>query len=148
VSTAQLIGIISALFALLATLVGVIFNGLRERIRSLEARDNQAVLLTRVDSLAEALVKLEGRFEQRTKDKDEFDYRFRHGQYVNDINSINLSLLPLVQRVEALDERLDSLHEWKHKVGEAYLPRAVDDHHRRLERIELKVFNGRRENER
>jgi hypothetical protein len=51
----------------------------------------------------------------------------------------------LAERLSAEEKRMDGLHRWKHEVGEAYLPRAVDDHHRRLERIERKVFNGHRE---
>lgn len=141
-STAQLLSLIGVLFALLVALVGVVFNGLRERIRTLEARDHSAVLLARVDAIADALNKLEGRFEQRTKDKDEFDHKFRHGQYVNDITSINTKLWPLIQKVDDLEKRLDGLHEWKHVVGESYLPRAVDDIERRVEKLEGRVFNG------
>jgi hypothetical protein len=48
----------------------------------------------------------------------------------------------LGERMTALEKRVDSLHLWKHTVGEAYLPRAVDDHHRRLAELERKVFNG------
>jgi hypothetical protein len=55
-------------------------------------------------------------------------------------NSIELTTLQ-AQFVAAV-QRLDNLHDWKHETGEAYLPRAVDEHERRLNRIEAKVFNG------
>lgn len=48
----------------------------------------------------------------------------------------------LIERTGSTDKRVEGLLHWKHEVGEAYLPRAVDDHHRRLERIEQKLFNG------
>lgn len=38
--------------------------------------------------------------------------------------------------------RLNKLHDWKHEIGDAYLPRAVDEHERRLNRLDVKVFNG------
>ncbi len=129
-SDAQLISLIGVLFALLVALVGVIFNGLRERIKS------------RLDASTLEIAKLEARFEQRSKERNEIDYAFRHTQYVNDINSINVRLWPLGQKVEDIEKRLDSLHEWKHVVGEAYLPRAVDDIERRVGKLETKVFNG------
>jgi hypothetical protein len=52
------------------------------------------------------------------------------------------------ERVKTLERRMEAMTLWKHTVVDPYLPRAVDDHHRRLERIEARVFNGRRENER
>lgn len=51
---AYLLGIISAIYALLLVVVGFIvkdlLNGLRERIRILEAANNAAVLLSRIDT--------------------------------------------------------------------------------------------------
>jgi len=44
--------------------------------------------------------------------------------------------------LKAATERLTSLHEWKHKIGEAYLPRGMEDHERRLNKLEAKIFNG------
>lgn len=115
-SAPQLLSLVGTLFALLVALVGVIFNSLRERIKTLEARDNSAVILTRLDAATQAHGKLEGRFEQWTKDKVEFDYHWRHEQYVSDINSINGCLLPLSQQAK--------------------------DFEKRVTRLESKVFNG------
>lgn len=85
-----------------------------------------------------------GKIEQWQKDKERHDESFRIHEYTRAITDINEKLWPLDERVKAMDKRMDSLHEWKHLVGEAYLPRAVDDHHRRLDRLESKVFNGNR----
>jgi hypothetical protein len=142
VSTAQLFSLIGVLFALLATLVGVIFSGLRERIKDLEARDNSAVLLARIDALTASLSNLDGRFEQRSKDRDKFDYEWRHGEYSNAISAINLMLYPLGAKMEIAEKNIESLREWRHMVGDAYLPRAVDAIEGRVTRIESKVFNG------
>ena len=144
-SQAQLLSLIGVLFALLVSMVAVIFNGLRERIRALESADNAAVLQSRLDALATDLAKLEGRFEQRTRDKDKSDFDWRHGEYSQAISDINLRLYPLPKQLEALEKRFDILNEWKHKTGDAYLPRAVDEHERRLNRLDLRVFNGHRE---
>lgn len=134
-SQAELLSLIGALFALLCAVVAFI-------VRYILA-NHTAVLVSRLDANTAELGKLEARFEQRTKDKDAFDYAFRHTQYVNDISGINVLLWPLVQQVKNLDERLDSLHKWKHQVAEAYLPRAVDEHERRLNKLDAKVFNGK-----
>lgn len=88
---AQLLTLIGALFTMLIALVASIYGVLVRRLERLEAANNAAVLLSRID----------------THEKD-----------------------------------LEGLRDWKHKVVDAYLPRAVDDHHRRLERLERKVFNG------
>lgn len=55
-------------------------------------------------------------------------------------NAIELTTLRV--QFDSAVERLDRLHGWKHSIGEAYLPRAVDEHERRLNRLEAKVFNG------
>jgi hypothetical protein len=55
-------------------------------------------------------------------------------------NSIELTTLQA--RFDSVVQRLDHLHNWKHEIGESYLPRAVDEHERRLNRLESKVFNG------
>lgn len=55
-------------------------------------------------------------------------------------NSIELTALRA--QFDAAVERLEGLHGWKHQIGEAYLPRAVDEHERRLNRLDTKVFNG------
>jgi hypothetical protein len=142
VSQAQLLSLIGVLFALLATLVGVIFHELRKRIGQLESENNSAVLLARLDATTVEIAKLEARFEQRSKLKDEADRDFRHTRYASDVSMINMKLWPLDQKVEDMEKRLDGLHAWKHVVGEAYLPRAVDDIERRVGKLEGKVFNG------
>jgi hypothetical protein len=55
-------------------------------------------------------------------------------------NSIELTTLQA--QFTALQQRVEGLHKWKHDIGEAYLPRAVDEHERRLNRLDAKVFNG------
>jgi hypothetical protein len=107
-------------------LIGVIWAFLRQEIK-----DARAYLL-----------QLEGRFEQRTKDKDQFDYEFRHNEYSPAITRINSDLLPLMKQVEEIDKRVEELKKWKHGVVDTYLPRAVEEHERRLNRLETKIFNG------
>lgn len=34
------------------------------------------------------------------------------------------------------------LRKWKHTVVDPYIPRAVDEHERRINRLDAKVFNG------
>lgn len=48
----------------------------------------------------------------------------------------------LEEIVKALKEELTGLHKWKHVVGDAYLPRGFDEHERRLNRLDAKVWNG------
>lgn len=55
-------------------------------------------------------------------------------------NSIEVTTLKA--QFDAALARLNSLHDWKHDTGDAYLPRAVDEHERRLNRLDVKVFNG------
>lgn len=86
--------------------------------------------------------KLETRFEQWTKDKEKFDYDFRHDEYGPAIDGINSKLLPLVSQATTTEKRVDELKDWKHEIVDAYIPRAVDEHERRLNRLDLKVFNG------
>lgn len=56
----------------------------------------------------------------------------------------SIALTALLSDVTSLTKRFDALQDWKHKVGDAYLPRAVEEHERRLNRIEAKVYNGHR----
>jgi hypothetical protein len=144
VSAAQLLSLIGVLFALLVALVGIVYRGISARLDRLEARDNQAVLLTRIDALAASLSNLDGRFEQRSKDRDKFDYEWRHGEYSNAISAINLMLYPLETKMEIAGKSIEQLRDWKHAVVDPYIPRAVDEHERRLNRLDAKVFNGHR----
>jgi pterin-4a-carbinolamine dehydratase len=86
----------------------------------------------------ERLVKL----EQWTHDKEKFDYEFRHEEYARAIADINKVIWPTATKVEQLEASEKDLRGWKHAVVDAYLPRAVDEHERRLNRIESKLFNG------
>jgi hypothetical protein len=86
---------------------------------------------------------MDTRREQDWKDwREQLDQTLREREAASQRNAE--SLYRLGERMGAQEKRSDSLHDWKHKIGEAYLPRAVDDHHRRLERLERKVFNGQR----
>lgn len=82
------------------------------------------------------------RLEQWTHDKEKFDYEFRHDEYDRAIADINKVIWPTATKVEQLEESEKDLRGWKHTVVDAYLPRAVDEHERRLNRIESKLFNG------
>jgi hypothetical protein len=39
-------------------------------------------------------------------------------------------------RIEHVEEDLRGLHRWKHTVVDPYIPRAIEDHERRLNRFE------------
>jgi hypothetical protein len=82
------------------------------------------------------------RLEQWTKDKEKFDYEFRHDEYGRAITGINEKLWPAVTKIEALEKETESLREWKHMVIDPYIPRAIDEHERRINRLDQKVFNG------
>lgn len=82
------------------------------------------------------------KLESWTKEKERFDYEFRHNEYSPAITRIHSDLLPLLKQVSGIDQRVAELKDWKHDIGEAYLPRAVDEHERRLNKLDAKVFNG------
>jgi hypothetical protein len=83
-----------------------------------------------------------GKLEQWSKDKERFDHEFRHDEYGKAITTINFTLWPLGKQVEIMERSVEDLREWKHMVVDAYLPRAVDEHERRINRLDQKVFNG------
>jgi hypothetical protein len=83
-----------------------------------------------------------GKLQQWTSDKEKFDHAFRHDEYAQAITSINVSLWPLVKQVEIMERSIEELRAWKHDVVDPYLPRAVDEHERRINRLDAKVFNG------
>jgi len=99
-----------------------------------------ALLQHRIAAIASSLTKLEGRFEQRAKDRD--------AEYVNTITAINKELWPLLQQVKTLEKDQQGMRDWKHLVVDKYLPRAVEEHERRLNKLDAKVFNGQRGDER
>jgi len=80
--------------------------------------------------------------EKWTKDKERFDYQFRHDEYQTTIAKIYVALYPVIEKVETLEENVKELREWKHDVVDPYIPRAVDEHERRINRLDSKVFNG------
>lgn len=100
------------------------------------------VALVELKGEARELRVLVAKLEQWQKDKDHFDYEFRHTEYNTAISGINSQVWPLIQQVNTLDRSLTELREWKHEVGDAYLPRAVDEHERRINRLDARVFNG------
>ncbi len=75
--------------------------------------------------------------ERMKEDIGTSDHGMRHTVHktANAVTELQRDLL-------ATATRLEGLHKWKHDVGEAYLPRAVDEHERRLNRLDSKVFNG------
>jgi phosphoenolpyruvate carboxylase len=60
----------------------------------------------------------------------------------NAITGINEKLLPMVNQVKQLEEDRTGIRAWKHLVVDPYIPRAVEEHERRINRLEGKVFNG------
>ncbi len=85
---------------------------------------------------------LETGFEQWKRDKEKFDHDFRHDEYAPAITRINSELWPLIKQVEVLESEQKKAEEWKHKVVDPIIPRAVEEHERRLNRVEAKIFNG------
>jgi DNA-binding winged helix-turn-helix (wHTH) protein len=123
VSESVLLSVIGSLLVLVQVLVGYIFStsnaDLRRNIADMRERlerDTSAVLGERIETVSRDMISLESRFEQYVKDKEKFDYDFRHGEYNNAISAINTQVWPL--------------------------PRAVDEHQRRLDRLETKIFGG------
>lgn len=63
------------------------------------------------------------------------------------VGGVTLGLVALVwslltERIRRLEIEIDRLRKWRHELVDAYLPRAVDEHEKRLNRIEPRVFNG------
>jgi hypothetical protein len=52
----------------------------------------------------------------------------------------------LEERIGDTEERtvksIDELREWKHEKVDPYVPPVIDEHERRIERLERRVFNG------
>lgn len=112
-------------------------NGLLAEIRS-DSKANREKLQTQLDT---AIVQI-GKLEQWTKDKERFDHEFRHDEYGKAITTINFTLWPLDVQMKAVIKDLEDLRGWKHLTVDPYIPRAVDEHERRINRLDLKVFNG------
>jgi hypothetical protein len=60
------------------------------------------------------------------------------------ITEINEKLLPMENQVKQLEEDRTGIRAWKHLVVDPYIPRAVEEHERRIDRLEGRVFNGER----
>lgn len=54
----------------------------------------------------------------------------------------------LEERVKALERDQNGIREWKHVVIDPYVPGAVNALKDRVDRIDRRVFNGRRDEER
>lgn len=114
-SQAELLSIVGVLFGLLFGLVAVIFGVIRRDISKLE---------------------------KWTVEKERFDREWRHSEYATKITAINAVLWPLKEKVDNLEGNQEDMREWKHAVIDPYIPRAVDEHERRINRLDAKVFNG------
>jgi len=58
--------------------------------------------------------------------------------------AVRVRIATLAETIRGLEKDMDSLREWKHVTVDPYIPRAVDEHERRLGRLDAKVFNGPR----
>lgn len=68
---------------------------------------------------------------------------WRHGPYNSDYAKLQLEDRSIEARFNGLPERMrycegniEELRDWKHEKVDPYIPRAVDDHERRLTRLE------------
>lgn len=66
----------------------------------------------------------------------------KHDEYAFAIANINSKLLPLEVQMKLTEKMIQELRDWKHDLVDAYIPRAVDEHERRINRLDAKVFNG------
>ncbi len=82
------------------------------------------------------------KLEQWIRDKEKYDHEFRHDEYAVAITTLNSKIWPMENQIKQLEKNQDGLRLWKHEVVDPYIPRAVDEHERRLERLDRKVFNG------
>lgn len=68
-------------------------------------------------------------------------YESRH-EDAQKFAAMNAVLWPLAEKVANIEEDQAGLREWKHLVIDPYVPRAIDEHERRMNRLDAKVFNG------
>lgn len=45
-------------------------------------------------------------------------------------------------RVGRTESDIKELRQWKHVVVDPYVPRAIDEHERRINKLDAKIFNG------
>lgn len=105
------------LIALGALIVSVLYHWLSQRAT---AENNRVMRVSFEAALNEW---------KRTADRriDNLENEFRQSQ-----------IGVLASRVSHSEQFIDEIREWKHRVVDAYLPRAVDDHERRIARLEDK----------
>jgi hypothetical protein len=48
----------------------------------------------------------------------------------------------LLERTVRAEKDIQDLRDWKHDVADPYVPRAIEEHERRLNKLDSKVFNG------
>lgn len=102
-STAEIIAAAIALLSLAGGVIGKhILDGLKERIKVLEATNNAAVLLARIDACKEDLSKLHREFDEYVKEKSQFDYQFRHNELTPRLTQWEARLYELEPMVEQL----------------------------------------------
>ena len=49
----------------------------------------------------------------------------------------------LLERTVRAEKDVQDLRDWKHETVDPYVPRAIDEHERRLNKLDSKVFDGR-----
>lgn len=82
----------------------------------------------------------ETRVDQWMRDKEKAESDFRTIEYAPVIAGINKQLWPMDERVKTLEREQVKVEEWKHATVDPIVPRAVEDHERRLNRMEDVVF--------
>jgi len=84
----------------------------------------------------------------RLEDEVQIFRDFRHNEYNNRITQIQLDMRTDQKMIESAKYEVDALREWRHTVVDPYVPRVLDVFNERLGRLERKVFNGHRGEER
>jgi len=64
------------------------------------------------------------------------------GSALGAYTAVRVAIATLTQKVLNLTEEVTRLRAWKHLVVDPYVPRAIDEHERRLNDLQRKVFNG------
>jgi hypothetical protein len=69
------------------------------------------------------------------------------GSALGSWTAVRVSIATLNKAVAVLENEVDKLREWKHIVVAPYIPRAVDEHERRIGEVEAAVRLAARERE-
>jgi hypothetical protein len=64
------------------------------------------------------------------------------GSTIGAYTAVRVTIATLIEKARTLEKSVDELREWKHEVVDPYIPRAVDEHERRLNKLDSRVFNG------